>query len=123
MKELLLPERVAAAALGAAVEWAKTPGRKTRIAHRLSEITGRSVSRQMVEKWLHPEPEKRREPLLGIGLSLMVVASDLAATDDNRPGLINPAAKPGAALVTVEFSITQPSPTKPKSKPKTKPLK
>lgn len=43
-------------------------GQKKRLADALSEATGTPVSRTTVERWLHPDPAKRQQPLLGGGL-------------------------------------------------------
>jgi hypothetical protein len=50
---------------------------KSAIADRLSKITGKPVTRQMVEKWLHPDPEKRTQALHGTGILLVKLLREL----------------------------------------------
>jgi hypothetical protein len=48
-------------------------GSRIRLAELLSEEAGRPVSRHLVVRWLHNDPEKRQQPHLGIGLLLRKV--------------------------------------------------
>lgn len=43
-------------------------GGKKRLAERLSELTGQLIRRERVEEWLRPDPSRRIQPRLGIGL-------------------------------------------------------
>jgi len=49
----------------------KNPGTITRIAEGLTRLTGQTQYRQNVGEWLHPDPARRVEPKLGIGLLLI----------------------------------------------------
>jgi hypothetical protein len=51
-------------------------GGKKWLAERLSELTGEHVRRERVEEWLHPDPDRRIQPRLGIGLEMKRVWSD-----------------------------------------------
>lgn len=46
-------------------------GAKTELAQKISAETGQEVPRQRIQLWLHPDPEKRVEPMLGMGLLLL----------------------------------------------------
>jgi hypothetical protein len=48
-------------------------GAKKRLAEKLSERTGEAFSRHVIERWLHKDPSKRRQPLLGVGLLIREV--------------------------------------------------
>ena len=41
------------------------------LAARLTELTGTTQYRQNIGEWLHPDPDKRIEPRLGMGLLLL----------------------------------------------------
>jgi hypothetical protein len=71
------PPAVSEQALAEAIEFAREPRAKTQIAAELSRLTGRRYLRQEVYRWLHPDPEKRQEPQLTVGL-LLVAAARLA---------------------------------------------
>lgn len=49
----------------------KNVGTKKALAESLSARLGYKVHRQLVEGWLNPDPEKRIEPKLGLGLVIM----------------------------------------------------
>ncbi len=84
-------------ALAAAIEYAKPYGHVKAIAAALTELTGQSVTRQMVGRWLNADPENRT-PIgnFGMGLALMYVVAKLQNPD----------------LKTVEFEIEVPAPKK-----------
>lgn len=65
-------------ALASAIEYAKPYGHVKAIAAALSELTGQSVTRQMVGRWLNSDPEKRI-PIgnFGMGLALLFVVARL----------------------------------------------
>lgn len=44
---------------------------KKEIADKLSKMTGQPVTRQMVDRWLHPDPKKRTQALHGTGILLV----------------------------------------------------
>jgi hypothetical protein len=71
------PPAVSQQALADAVEFAKLPRAKTQIADELTALTGHRYLRQEVYRWLHPDPEKRQEPQLTVGL-LLIAAARLA---------------------------------------------
>lgn len=54
-----------------------TPGNSRKLAEKVAKETGESVFRQNVEAWIHPDPEKRVQPRLGMGLALVRVAKKL----------------------------------------------
>lgn len=65
---------IASAALADLIDHAnkeKNVGTKKALAEALSARLGYKVHRQLVEGWLHPDPEKRIEPKLGLGLVIM----------------------------------------------------
>jgi hypothetical protein len=45
-------------------------GEKKRLAEKFSERTGQPISKSSLERWLHKNPKKRQQPLLGNGLIL-----------------------------------------------------
>lgn len=51
---------------------AKTRGAEIALAERMTKRTGQQVLRQQVQGWLNPDPEKRIEPKLGVGLMLIL---------------------------------------------------
>lgn len=55
-----------------------TRGETTAIVNELTKLTGQTQYRQNVEEWLHPDPEKRVEPRLGVGLALLIVGASRA---------------------------------------------
>ena len=56
---------------------AKNKGTMTIVADRLSKLTGKKIVRQMVERWLNEDDNKRDEPRLGIGLYLIEVQTEI----------------------------------------------
>lgn len=69
---------VADTALGPLIEHVnKTPGAKADLTRRMEAILGYEIARQVVEGWVHPEPDRRVEPKLGLGIILLRVASDM----------------------------------------------
>lgn len=58
-------------------------GIKRTIAKRMSKMSGRSVTRDMVRLWLHPEQSKRREPSLNYGL--LLIAAVIAVVANPKP--------------------------------------
>lgn len=74
----LNPDEAAHQALAKAIEWAQGYGRMTAIADTLTLATSSCVSRQMVGRWLNPDPAKRVQTNLGTGLMLLHVVDTLA---------------------------------------------
>lgn len=72
------PDEAAAQALDRAIEYAKGYGRMTAIADTMTLATGSCVSRQMVGRWLNPDPLKRVQTNLGTGLMLLHVVHTLS---------------------------------------------
>lgn len=69
-----LTKKFADEALQPLIEYAKeNPGTITKLAARLSELTGATQYRQNIGEWLHPDPAKRIEPRFGMGLLLLDV--------------------------------------------------
>lgn len=56
-------------------------GRKTALARRMGEMSGRNVTRDMVRTWLHPDPKRRRQPSFAYGLLLVAVGLQLRFTN------------------------------------------
>lgn len=81
----LTATQVAERALATAIEFARERGRIQAIADLLSEKTGESITRQMVSRWLHPEPEKRQQPSLGYGLLLLWAVKHLEGDMQSMP--------------------------------------
>lgn len=52
-------------------------GRKVRIAQRMTAAGKKTVTRQMVSMWLHPEIEKRTQPVMGFGVLLLAIGNQL----------------------------------------------
>jgi len=65
------PKLIANSLLQQVIESAGERSLKTKLAALMSGITGAPVTRQMVERWLHPNPEKRDHPSLGNGILLL----------------------------------------------------
>jgi len=59
---------------------ASTRGAEIELAARLSKRIGKPVFRQQVQGWLNPDPKKRIEPKLGVGL-LMISEGNQMITD------------------------------------------
>jgi len=51
-------------------------GKKT-LAELLSARTGQHIRRERVEEWLHPDPARRMQPRLGIGLLLKEIWEEM----------------------------------------------
>lgn len=49
------------------------PGRKAELTRRMADELGSPVHRQLVEGWVHPTPDKRVEPRMGLGIILLRV--------------------------------------------------
>ena len=58
------------------------PGTVTRIAERLTALTGSEVHRQTVGRWLHRDKKLRHEPRLGMGLLLVEVYEELSTAEE-----------------------------------------
>jgi hypothetical protein len=56
--------------LAPALTWAMAQGNKSALATMMTKHAGKRVTRQMVGRWLHPDPSRRLEPNLGHGLLL-----------------------------------------------------
>lgn len=81
-----LPISAAAIARQTVDQWAeKARGRPSEIAKLLSELTGERYTRQMVERWLHPDPDKRNVPNMGASIALALVMDKLADPDGAAP--------------------------------------
>lgn len=52
-------------------------GRKAQLARLLGEAMGTEVHRQLVEGWVHPDPNKRVEPRMGLGIILLRVGGEM----------------------------------------------
>jgi hypothetical protein len=63
---------------------AKNRGTITLVADRLTKLNGSLVHRQLVEKWLHSDPKKRTQPLLGMGLMLMKVQDEICPAQTKK---------------------------------------
>lgn len=50
---------------------------------------GCPVTRQMIQRWLHPDPEQRMQPRLGHGLMLLWAAAILALPAEEQAALRN----------------------------------
>jgi hypothetical protein len=77
------PPAVSQQALADAIEFAQQPRAKTQIADELTALTGRRYLRQEVYRWLHPDPARRQEPQLAVGL-LLIAAARLAKEKRRR---------------------------------------
>ena len=58
--------------------------RATRVAEIMTDITGKPVTRQMVERWLHPDADRRGHPFLGTGLLLLACCTRLQGGAPDR---------------------------------------
>lgn len=58
-------------ALQPALTYAAPGGKHSAIAASMALLTGQKVTRQMVGRWLSPDPEKREQPRLGYGIMLL----------------------------------------------------
>jgi hypothetical protein len=45
----------------------------------LTKRTKKSWRRENIERWLHEDPEKRTQPLLGVGLLLVEIGNEYIA--------------------------------------------
>lgn len=52
-------------------------GSKAELAERMSASLGYKVHRQIAEGWVHPDPAKRVEPKLGLGLVLLRIGGEM----------------------------------------------
>lgn len=79
----LAPKKISAQLLGPLIQWASKGsradcyGRKVRIADRMTNACGQKVTRQMVSKWLHPNPKKRTQPVMGFGALLLAIGNQV----------------------------------------------
>jgi hypothetical protein len=55
----------------------KVVGSKAELAERMSTALGYKVHRQIAEGWVHPDPAKRVEPKLGLGLVLLRIGGEM----------------------------------------------
>lgn len=70
-------------ALAPLIEYAShNPGTIARVTERMCKLTGKNVHRQLVESWLHVDPEKRVEPRLSTGLLLLKLWQQMKAKRD-----------------------------------------
>lgn len=58
----------------------ENPGAKSELALKMTEAVGYTIQRQVVEGWMHKDPEKRVEPKLGMGIVLMRVGGIMLGT-------------------------------------------
>lgn len=93
------PEELASQALRQALDFAARPGSKTAIARAMTDLTGQPVTRQMVERWVHTDPEKRHQPSLGYGIALIWTAEALL-TDTMPP-------RPTTLTITIKKPTTK----------------
>lgn len=70
-------EQASAQALEMVIEWAKERGNKPALATLMTEVTSDEIQRQMIGRWLHPDPKEREQPRLGMGLVLLLCAQSL----------------------------------------------
>lgn len=54
-----------------------TKGTINEVVERMTKLCGKPVHRNMVAKWLHPEADKRVEPLFGVGLMLQKIQTEI----------------------------------------------
>lgn len=79
-------EQIADRELSPLIKFAeKNPGTITKVTARLEKLMGSKVHRQLVEKWLHPDPAKRTQPRFGVGLLLMKVRDEIKG-HEIKPG-------------------------------------
>ncbi len=62
----------------------KTARFVTDLTERLSKKTKRKWAIQKVMSWLHPDPSKRHQPLLGPGLLLLQVGKELMSEHEAK---------------------------------------
>lgn len=93
------PEELASQALTRALEFAARAGNKTAIARAMTDLTGQPVTRQMVERWVHADPDKRHQPSLGYGIALIWTAEALL-TDTMPP-------RPTTLTITIKKPTTK----------------
>lgn len=69
--------------IGPAIDYAaKNRGTMGALAERLSARLGYKVHRQLVQGWLHPDPERRIEPKLGLGLVILAECRGMMEGDE-----------------------------------------
>lgn len=67
------------------VKMAKRRGFTARLTRELNRISqGRKWHRQQVDRYLHPDPDQRSEPMLGLGLVLIEAANRVNAAMDAK---------------------------------------
>lgn len=65
-------KRISARELGPLIRFAaQNRGTIIRLTLAMTRRSGHPVRRHQVERWLHPDPERRTEPLLAAGLLLI----------------------------------------------------
>ncbi len=75
--EQLTPDEASVRALAEVRGYAEARGAKTDLAEKMTTLSGLPVSRQMIEKWLHADPAKRRQPLFGHAILLLLAYRQL----------------------------------------------
>ena len=59
-------------------------GAKSELTEDLENVTGEPVGRHKIERWLHPDPERRVQPGLGSGLLLVETWKKKRKTKRNK---------------------------------------
>lgn len=60
------------------IKWAaEEKGRKPLIAAAMSEATNKLVRRQLIDRWLNPNPARRESPRYGVAIVLLDVGKKL----------------------------------------------
>ncbi len=77
-KELSPPQKAVQRELGRYIPLLEKYGiTKQEIADKLSLATKQKITRQMIGRWLNPEPEKRTQALHGTGILLVKLLKEL----------------------------------------------
>lgn len=122
----LSPSAAANQALIPAFEYAATGGKHSSIADAMTRLTGQPVNRQMVGRWLNTDPEKREQPRLGYGLTLLWAVA-VCKLVDKGVGIDRAIEYPGGLKMEIDLNRpkaikeNKPVPAKPKPAPKPEP--
>lgn len=73
---------LASAALAPILAWIEVErGRKSTFVRHVQEAASpANLSRNLIESWIHPDPERRTQPLLPNGLLMLEVARQMGIT-------------------------------------------
>lgn len=81
-----------------AITFAEAYGNITKVADTMTAISGESVTRQMVGRWLNGDPAKRQQPSFGTAILLLIAVDIVRGNTD-----------PSATFLTIEVpEIPQP---------------